>query len=89
VQTEPTETIPPEVDFLLEDYGSIILLRPVTAVACQWVDTNIGKDNGSSIPALVLITFHVSHPPQGEDGRLGCRFVTLSFFSKTFLLETT
>lgn len=46
MQAEPNETTSPEIDFLLEDYGSIILLRPVTADACQWVDAHIGEDNG-------------------------------------------
>jgi hypothetical protein len=44
VRTGPIEAIP--LDFLLEDYGSIILLRPVTASAREWVETNIGEDNG-------------------------------------------
>lgn len=46
MQPEPTETILPEFDFLLEDHGSIILLRPVTTGAREWVDTYIGEDNG-------------------------------------------
>jgi hypothetical protein len=44
VRTGPIEAIP--LDFLLEDYGSIILLRPVTASAREWVKDNIGEDNG-------------------------------------------
>jgi hypothetical protein len=44
VRTGPIEAIP--LDFLLEDYGSIILLRPVTASAREWVETNIGEGNG-------------------------------------------
>jgi len=44
VRTGPIEAIP--LDFLLEDYGSIILLRPVTASAREWVETNISEDNG-------------------------------------------
>jgi hypothetical protein len=44
VRTGPIEAIP--LDFLLEDYGSIILLRPVTASAREWVGDNIGQDNG-------------------------------------------
>jgi hypothetical protein len=46
VQPEPAETILPEVDFLLEDHGSIILLRPVTTSGREWVDTYIGENNG-------------------------------------------
>jgi hypothetical protein len=46
VQPEPTETNLPEVDFLLRDHGSIILLRPVTEGAREWVDAHIGEDNG-------------------------------------------
>jgi hypothetical protein len=49
VQTEPNEittNTASEVDFLLEDHGSIILLRPISAGAQDWVDTYIGEDNG-------------------------------------------
>ncbi len=46
MQAEPNEPNLPEVDFLLEDYGSIILLRPVTDSAREWVDMHIGEDNG-------------------------------------------
>jgi len=33
-------------DFSLENHGSIFPLRPLTDVACSWVDQNIGRDNG-------------------------------------------
>ena len=33
-------------DFNLRDEGSLVLLTPRTDAAREWVDTNIGKDNG-------------------------------------------
>jgi hypothetical protein len=37
---------PSQLDFIVEDHGSIILLKPVTAGAREWVEENIGEDNG-------------------------------------------
>lgn len=36
----------PEVDFIVENHSSIFLLRPDTAAALQWVEENIGWENG-------------------------------------------
>jgi len=33
-------------DFIAEDHGSIILLRPITHVARGWAEECIGEDNG-------------------------------------------
>ena len=33
-------------DFLIENHGSIFLLRPVTDAGRDWVDEHIGADNG-------------------------------------------
>ena len=33
-------------DFRIGDYGSIVLIAPLTPEACNWVDENIGADNG-------------------------------------------
>jgi hypothetical protein len=37
---------PSQLDFMVEDHGSIILLRPITHVAREWVEKYIGEDNG-------------------------------------------
>ena len=37
---------PSKPDLRLEDHGSICLLRPLTALAEDWVADNIGRDNG-------------------------------------------
>jgi hypothetical protein len=37
---------PSQLDFIVEDHGSIILLRPITHVAREWVEECIGEDNG-------------------------------------------
>ncbi len=44
--SSPTSTskIPP--DFLIENHGSIFLLKPQTDLAISWVEENIGQDNG-------------------------------------------
>lgn len=63
MQPEPTETISPEIDFLLEDHGSIILLRPVTAGARQWIDMYIGERNGyQPLWPTVTIEARYVHP---------------------------
>jgi hypothetical protein len=47
VQSEPNRaTHNTAPDFLLEDHGSLVLLRPLTACAREWVEKNIGRDNG-------------------------------------------
>src|SRR5258708_6262327 len=44
------ETIPPTFaptpDFLVENQGSIFLLKPQTSSAISWVEEHIGQDNG-------------------------------------------
>lgn len=35
-----------EADFVVENHGSIFLLRPLTESARIWVDEHIGTDNG-------------------------------------------
>ncbi len=42
--TQLTSRIPP--DFLVENHGSIFLLRPVTDAGLDWVEEHIGSDNG-------------------------------------------
>ena len=34
------------VDLCVENHGSIVLLRPISPAAREWVETNIGQDNG-------------------------------------------
>ena len=33
-------------DFVVEDHGSIFLLQPLSAAACEWIEEHIGEDNG-------------------------------------------
>lgn len=35
-----------KADFCLENYGSILLLRPLSDAAEDWVNEHIGRDNG-------------------------------------------
>jgi hypothetical protein len=36
----------PATDFLVENHGSIFLLRPVTDAGLDWAEEHIGPDNG-------------------------------------------
>lgn len=44
-------------DFLIENHGSIVLLRPLTDAARNWVDEFIGADNGfqPDFPTVVIV----------------------------------
>lgn len=44
------------MDFHLENHGSIVLLRPLSASAELWVEENIGADNGYQpyFPTVVI-----------------------------------
>ena len=42
--TQPVSPIPS--DFLVENHGSIFLLRPQNENAIAWVDDHIGSENG-------------------------------------------
>ena len=46
--------IPP--DFLVENHGSIFLLKPLTPTATSWVEEHIGQDNGYQglWPSLII-----------------------------------
>jgi len=35
-----------QVDFLVENHGSIFLLKPRTPSATSWVESHIGRENG-------------------------------------------
>jgi hypothetical protein len=40
------ETFSTPPDFLVENHGSIFLLKPQTPSAISWVEEHIGQDNG-------------------------------------------
>ena len=47
--SSPTRSEPrlqPSPDVLVENHGSIFLLRPLTEFAREWVNEHIGQDNG-------------------------------------------
>ncbi len=41
-----TKAVAPSVDFSFENHNSICLLRPLTPAAIEWVNEQIGQDNG-------------------------------------------
>jgi hypothetical protein len=47
---------PPTHDFVVEDHGSIFLLRPLNDAARNWVEEHIGQDNGYQpyFPTVVI-----------------------------------
>lgn len=53
----PTRNNPKSLsDFLIENHGSIILLRPLTDAARNWVEEFIGAENGFQpyFPTVVI-----------------------------------
>jgi hypothetical protein len=65
--SSPTSTskIPP--DFLVENHGSIFLLRPQNENAIAWVNDHIGKDNGYQpyYPTVVVEHRYISDIVEG------------------------
>jgi hypothetical protein len=43
---KPVRTSQIKVDFLLENHGSIFLLKPQTPIATSWLEEHVGQDNG-------------------------------------------
>jgi hypothetical protein len=44
------------MDFILENHGSLYMLRPLTEDGTRWIEENIGPDNGYQpyYPAIVI-----------------------------------
>jgi hypothetical protein len=42
----PTHSGKIQPDFVLENHGSIFLLKPLTPSAISWIEDHIGQDNG-------------------------------------------
>lgn len=63
-------SIPSDHDFSLENYGSVVFLRPLTDIAREWVDLNIGQENGYQPywPTVVIEPRYVAHICEGIEG---------------------
>jgi hypothetical protein len=65
--SSPTRSrgIPP--DFVLENHGSICLLRPLTPSAVAWVEEHIGPDNGFQpyFPTVVVEPRYIADIVEG------------------------
>lgn len=63
-----------QVDFSLENYGSILLLRPLSDSGRAWVEEHIGRDNGFQPywPTVVIEPRYVADVLEGinSDGML-------------------
>jgi hypothetical protein len=44
--SSPTQSENSQPDFVIENHGSIFLLKPITPSALSWVEEYIGQDNG-------------------------------------------
>ena len=44
--SSPTHARRIPLDFVLENHGSICLLKPLTPSATAWIEEHIGQDNG-------------------------------------------
>ena len=44
--SSPTHSGKIPADFVVENHGSIFLLRPLTPSATSWIEEHIGQDNG-------------------------------------------
>ena len=42
----PTDSRTIQSDFVVENHGSIFLLKPLTSSATSWLEEHIGQDNG-------------------------------------------
>jgi hypothetical protein len=54
-------------DFIVENHGSIFLLRPVSHAASQWIDDHIGKDNAYQphYPTVVIEHRYITNIIEG------------------------
>jgi len=59
-------------EFLIENHGSVFLLRPLTEAARNWIDEHIGADNGFQpmYPTVVIEPRYIEHIIHGliEEG---------------------
>jgi hypothetical protein len=44
--SSPTNSDKRQVDFVVENHGSLFLLRPLSPSATSWIEEHIGQDNG-------------------------------------------
>ena len=44
--SSPTHSEQIQTDFVVENHGSIFLLKPLTPSATSWLEEHIGQDNG-------------------------------------------
>jgi hypothetical protein len=54
--SSPTGSEQIQADFVVENYGSIFLLRPLSPSAISWIEEHIGKENGYQpyFPTVVI-----------------------------------
>ena len=65
--SSPTYSAKTPPDFLVENHGSIFLLRPQTSAATSWVNENIGESNGYQPywPSVVVEHRYIADIVQG------------------------
>ena len=63
-------TLTPSPDFLVENHGSIFLLKPQTDSATSWVEEHIGRENGYQpyYPTVVIEHRYIADIVAGIQG---------------------
>jgi hypothetical protein len=72
--SSPTASEEISPDFLVENHGSILLLKPLSRSAVSWVEEHIGQDNGYQpfFPNVVVEPRYIADIVEGiqNDGLL-------------------
>jgi predicted Zn-dependent protease len=54
----PTQSRKIQPDFVVENHGSIFLLKPLTPSATSWIEEHIGQDNGYQPYFPIVVVEH-------------------------------
>ena len=72
--SSPTDSGEISPDFLVENHGSILILKPLSPSAVAWIEEHIGHDNGYQphFPTVVVEPRYIAEIVQGiqNDGLL-------------------
>jgi hypothetical protein len=55
--------MPSSPDFVIENHGSIFLIKPLTPSATSWVEEHIGQDNGYQPYFPTIVVEHIFISP--------------------------
>jgi hypothetical protein len=65
--SSPTLSEQIQADFVVENHGSIFLLKPLTPSATSWIEEHIGQDNGFQpyFPTVVVEHRYIAEIVEG------------------------